>query len=202
LSINPRYATAHHWRAVLHFMEGNIPGAVAEWEEAHRLEPTSEVISRWLGTGYFYAHRPDRAVAILGETLSLQPYDAEAWLNLSAAQEQRGDYRSALAALDQLRKYVPHKRAYTYPLEARISALQHHGNVDPVTVMRVRSMAAKATYGDVFAYFFTAIGRPEEALTFIRRDHTHEHGLDDTMLRNDPRLDRLRTDARFRAIFN
>lgn len=202
LTLNPHYATAHHWHAILRFSKGDIAGAVAEWEEAHRLEPTSEVISRWLGTGYLYARRPERAIAMFGETIGLQPHDAEAWLNLSAAQEQRGSYREALRTLDTLRKLAPHKREYTIPLEARLTALSHHGAIDQRTLSEMRVLAAhKHMHGDVFAFFFAAIGRKNEAFAQLRRDRALTP-LDLTMIKFDPRLDPLRSDSRFRAIFD
>jgi len=204
LTINPRYATAHHWHAVLRFAKGDIAGAVAEWEEAHRLEPTSEVISRWLGTGYLYARRPERAIAMFGETLSLQPHDTDAYLNLSAAQEQRGSYREALKTLDELKKMSPHKRDYAIPLEARIAALTHHGNVDPRTMTKVRELAAqKHMHGDVFAFFYAAVGRKAEAFAELRRDRSKALSpLDFSMIKFDPRLDSLRSDSRFHRLFD
>lgn len=202
LTLNPHYATAHHWHAILRLTEGDIAGAVAEWEEAHRLEPTSEVISRWLGTGYLYARRPERAIAMFGETIGLQPHDAEAWIDLSAAQEQRGSYREALQTLDTLRKLAPHKRAYTIPLEARLTALAHHGSVDARTMTKMRELAAQNhMHGDVFAFFFAAVGRKDEAFAELRRDRAHTP-LDLTMIKFDPRLDPLRSDSRFHALFD
>jgi len=201
-TLNPRYATAHHWHAILRFSRGDIAGAVGEWEEAHRLEPTSEVIARWLGTGYLYARRPERAIAMFGETISLQPHDAEAWLNLSAAQEQRGSYREALQTLATLKKLAPRKRAYTLPLEARIAALSHHGNVDAGTLRKMRAMAAqRGDHGDVFAFFFAAVGDKDEAFAQLRRDRVLSP-LDRMMVKYDPRLDPLRSDSRFQRVFD
>ncbi|MGZ3518502.1 MAG: winged helix-turn-helix domain-containing protein [Vulcanimicrobiaceae bacterium] len=197
IALKPNYATAHHWNAVLHFAQGDIGGALHEWEVAHQLEPTSEVISRWLGIGYVYARRPIDAIHILSETLTLQPDDHEAWLQLAAAQEQEGRLHDALTTLEALKHRDPAKRPYVTVMEARVKAISRHGAVDAPTIAQVVRLAvAKRVHTYDVVYFFAALGQKERALAMLSRARPTTE-LDRSMEKNDPRLALLRSDARF-----
>jgi tetratricopeptide (TPR) repeat protein len=200
LNLAPGYATAHHWHAVMRFAEGDVSGAVREWELAHQLDPTSEVISRWLGTGYYYVGRSDEALAVLSQTLALQPNDGEAWLRLASVQEERGRYGDALRSLERVRRAIPHKGAYVAVLEARVKAVSRHGVADPGTVAFVeRLAAAKRVSSEEEAAFFAALGSRDKALALL--SHAAHSRLDLEMEKYDPRFSALRSDPRFKRIF-
>jgi len=201
-AFKPGYATAHHWHAVMRLTRGDIGGALAEWELAHRLDPTSEVISRWLGIAYFYAHRPDDAIAMLTETINLQPGDHEAWIQLASAQEQRGRFAQAIAALERVRRNVPHKGPYVAVLEARVKVVSRHGVADASTLAQVQRIAATKNIDPAaLAYFFAALGRRDEVLSLLRRS-AQKYDMYVSMEQYDPRFDALRSDPRFRKIFD
>ncbi len=201
-AFKPEYATGHHWHAVMYFSEGNLRDAIHEWELAHQLDPTSEVISRWLGIAYFYAHRPDDAIAMLTETINIEPGDVEAWIQLASAQEQRGQYSQAVASLEHVRHKVPHKETYVAVLEARVKVLSRHGVADPSTLAQVRRLASKrGTEPSALAYFFAALGKHDEVISLLRRSHP-KFALDVSMEKYDPRFDNLRADPRFKQIFD
>ncbi len=200
LARDPNYATAHHWHAVFSFAQGRLGEATREWELAHQLEPTSEVISRWLGTAYVYGHRPSDAVRVLGETLSIEPADHEAWLELASAQEQLGDFRHALMSLATVRRNTPHKASFIHVRELRIKVVAHHGIVDAATLSEVQRAAKANPAGEwTIATVLAALGRRDQALALLKTARPHS-ALDLAMLRNDPNLDSLRRDPRFRKM--
>jgi len=55
---------AHHWHGALLLAQGRIDAAITELEAAHRLQPTSEVILRWLARAYTYARKPNGAIRV------------------------------------------------------------------------------------------------------------------------------------------
>jgi|SRR5579884_3232578 len=201
-ALKPEYATAHHWHAVMRFAHGDIAGALQEWEFAHGLEPTSEVISRWLGIAYFYARRPADAVAVLTQTLQLQPNDHEAWIQLASAQELRGNFHQAVAALEHVKETIPRKASYVAVLEARANALSRHGIADESTMREIRHIgAARGVDPSTLAYYFAAVGKRDEAIALLRRARP-KYLLDASFEKYDPRFDSLRSDPRFKAIFD
>ena len=200
LAIDPRNTAAHHWHAVLLFSRGALDAALAEWELAHRLDPTSEVVSRWLGRAYYYRRRPADAVRVFAETLAIEPDDRPAWLGLAAAQEQRGDLRDALRTLGSVRRRMPDQNMYVIPSEARVRLLSRRGNLDAQTVARIdRLVAAHRLDAAEAALFYIALKRNERALAVLRRAPPPS-AIVAAMDHFDPRFDSVRTDPRFRRL--
>jgi DNA-binding winged helix-turn-helix (wHTH) protein len=202
IASKPGYATAHHWQAVLLFSQGRIADAEHEWELAHQLDPTSEVISRWLGTAYFYERRPEDAIRVLAETISIEPEDVDAWMQLASAQEQRGAYGDALHTLESVRRTVPHKATYIALQEAYVRVVAHHGALDRRTIAVINRFARynQEERSDV-AMLMVALGRRDEAIAMLSKARPHTH-LDLTMEKDDPRFASLRSDPRFIRLFD
>ena len=202
LAANPNDAETHHWHASFHFAQGRIAEATAEWELAHRLEPTSEVFSRWLGIAYIYERRPVDAIHVLSEAVGIQPADHEAWIQLASALGARGDTQRALVVLQHVRNIVPHhKLSYLRLEEALVRVESHHGIADPATTNTIDRLAAQKRLDPwEAAEFYAATGNNNRAITLLRRKLPVTL-LDLSMVRYDPHFDRLRSDPRFEQIF-
>jgi len=198
---DPNDAAAHHWHAIYLFSHGQIESAQAEWELAHQLDPTSEVISRWLGRAYVYERRPDDAIRALSETLAIQPSDAPAWLSLASAQEQRGKLRDALQTLEIVRRRMPYENAYVIPDEARIKVLLRRGG-DGQSIADVQRLIAKGQADAVeTSLFYVALGSRDRAIAELQTAHPANQ-LAMYMEEMDPRFDSLRSDPRFQRLFD
>jgi DNA-binding winged helix-turn-helix (wHTH) protein/cytochrome c-type biogenesis protein CcmH/NrfG len=163
---DPQNATAHHWHAVLLFSQGAIDSALSEWELAHQLDPTSEVISRWLGRAYYYQRRPADAIRTLSETVAIEPFDAPAWLTLASAQEQGGNLRDALRSLETVRRRMPEEDTYVIPDEARVRLLLRHGEGDPRTNEQINRLASDGRLdAEEVALFYLALGSRDHRVT-------------------------------------
>ncbi len=64
LAINPNYATAHHWYALLLTKQGRFPDALAHIHRARELDPHSFVIFKNLGLVYFMMRHYDRVLEL------------------------------------------------------------------------------------------------------------------------------------------
>jgi DNA-binding winged helix-turn-helix (wHTH) protein/tetratricopeptide (TPR) repeat protein len=198
---DPRNAAAHHWHAIFLFSRGAIDAATAEWELARRLDPTSEVISRWLGRAYVYQRRPDDAIRALSDTIMIEPADAPAWLSLATAQEQRGDLVDALRSLESVRRRMPYENAFVIPDEARVRLLLHHGVADPRAVKEIDRLVADRRADPVeSALFYAALGSRDRAIAELRTLHA-QSAVAATLERFDPRFEAIRADPRFQALF-
>lgn len=200
LAVDPRNAAAHQWHAVLVFSRGEFGDAAAELELAHQLDPTSEVISRWLGRAYYYQRRPDDAIRTLSETLAIQPSDAPALLTLASAQEQRGRLREALATLRTARRRLPRADAFVIADEARLEHLLRDPAADPNTRTRIdRLVAQRRLDAAESALFYIALGLRDRAVTVLR-SAPPASPIAAILLRSDPRFDAIRADPRFRRL--
>jgi DNA-binding winged helix-turn-helix (wHTH) protein/Tfp pilus assembly protein PilF len=189
LSIDPNDAQAHHWLGVLFITQGKLAAGIAEIETAHRLQPTSEVYTRWLARAYFFTHQPDKAIAQAQQTLRIEPGDAPASLAIAGAQEQRGDLERALQTLLALQRDDPSETPYVVPDAARLEA-KLHGTPRPDLARRIDQLAATGRV-DPFetALFYLTIGRKSRAMTLLRIVHRSPYAAE--LQGHDPRLSAL-----------
>jgi DNA-binding winged helix-turn-helix (wHTH) protein len=198
---DPRNAAAHHWHAIFLFSRGAIGAATAEWELARQLDPTSEVISRWLGRAYVYQRRPDDAIRALSDTIKIEPADAPAWLSLATAQEQRGNLHAALQSLETVRRTMPYENAFVIPDEARLRLLLHHGVADPRAVTQIDRLTAARRVDPVeSALFYVALGARDRAIAELQTSRP-QSPVAATLEKFDPRFEAIRSDPRFQALF-
>jgi DNA-binding winged helix-turn-helix (wHTH) protein/predicted Zn-dependent protease len=189
LAADPNNAAAHHWYGVLQFTQEHTPAAIAEFETAHRLEPTSEVFTRWLARAYVYANRPQDALAMVDEVLRIEPDNGIGELIRATAQEQLGDLRGALQTLHDLAERDPWERQFTQPDEARIEA--RLGTFKRATLVRhVEEALARGT-ADPFeaSLFFYTVGLRDRADAVIRT--IKPSYITAAIDRDDPRYKRL-----------
>jgi DNA-binding winged helix-turn-helix (wHTH) protein/tetratricopeptide (TPR) repeat protein len=198
---DPGNAAAHHWHAIFLFSRGAIDAATAEWELARQLDPTSEVISRWLGRAYVYQRRPEDAIRALSDTTKIEPGDAPAWLSLATAQEQRGNLRAALQSLETVRRRMPYENAFVIPDEARLRLLLRHGVADPRAVSQIDRLTATRRADPVeSALFYVALGARDRAIAELRTSRP-QSPVAATLEKFDPRFEAIRSDPRFQALF-
>jgi DNA-binding winged helix-turn-helix (wHTH) protein/tetratricopeptide (TPR) repeat protein len=187
LARSPRDAEARHWYAVVLFARGEVDGAIAQWEIAREIDPTSEIIARWLGRAYYYAGRPDAAIRVLSDALVVEPNDAPALLTLASAQEQRGKLHDALNILAALRRRMPSEDPFIIPNEARLRLLLRHRPVDARTAANIDRLASAGQI-DAFeaARFFATCGSRQRAVALLRRAD-RKMPVNATMEHLDPR---------------
>ncbi|MDQ6926487.1 MAG: tetratricopeptide repeat protein, partial [Candidatus Eremiobacteraeota bacterium] len=161
----------------------------------------SEVISRWLGRAYYYQRRPDDAIRSFSDTLRIEPEDVPALLGLASAQEQRGRLRDALQTLRTVRRRVPSAKPFVIPDEARIELLLRHGHVDRRTIARIDRLSAGGHLDPVeTALFYVGLGLRDRAIAALRTS-LPRRSIAVTMEKLDPRFDAVRSDPRFRKLF-
>jgi DNA-binding winged helix-turn-helix (wHTH) protein/Tfp pilus assembly protein PilF len=186
LAIDPNDAQAHHWLGVLFITEGKLDAGTAEFEVAHRLQPTSEVYSRWLARAYLFTGHPGEAIAAAQQTLHIELDDAPASLAIAGAQEQRGDLRQALDTLLALNRRDPSETPYVVPDAARLEAKLHSAR-RPDLARRIDQLVAAGKV-DPFeaALFYLTVGRKNRAMSMLRIVHRSLYAA--ALQHYDPRL--------------
>ena len=200
LSLDPQYALAHHWYAMLLTDLGRFDEALAELRIAQSLQPASILIQRDFGWIYFMWAKYDDAIRVLRETLARDPNFWPAINLLARSLAASGDYAGALAELE--RAAIDEKRRTGY--------LSFRGYIqaaagDPRARQTLAELQARAQSTYVTPYYFaliyTALGQRDDALAELQRAHA-EQDITLTVVNVDPRFASLRTDPRFQVILS
>lgn len=123
---DPEDFGAHYNLAAILRMKGDLPGAVAEFEKAVRLQPEDPIANNALGGMLLASGRIEEAIAHLNAALKGRPDYFDAHYNLGNALATRGDYTGALAQFREAVRLNPEDAG----AEANLgSALAETGNL-------------------------------------------------------------------------
>jgi tetratricopeptide (TPR) repeat protein len=200
ISLNPNYATAHHWYGgnLLNAL-GRFDQAIAEGKRALELDPASPIISASLGAIYKNARRYDEAIAQLRDTVEMHPEFYWAHRFLGVALELKGATAEAIAE---------YQRAFELNDDPVVLALLAHaeasiGKQDEARQILVQlSEEAKTRYMPAYAFavIHLALGEKDQALDWLEKAARDHDGLYSPFFKVDPYLDPLRGDPRFEAL--
>src|SRR5215510_15203256 len=102
ISLNPRYATAHHWYAMSCLVPlGRLDEALNEIRMAQSIDPVSSIVARDLAVVHFYRRDFEMALEQCDHTIELNPHFAPGYWILGVIQEQRRDFDESAAALER-----------------------------------------------------------------------------------------------------
>jgi tetratricopeptide (TPR) repeat protein len=97
IALKPDYARAHHWYASFLFSSGRFPEALAQIEEAQRLNPSSRAILADKGLFLYHTGQTDAALKLLRDVETTEPSFASAHRYLSEILFDRKDYPGFLS---------------------------------------------------------------------------------------------------------
>jgi len=200
ISLNPNYATAHHFYGLGPLAAlGEFDKAIAEEKRALELDPVSPIISASLGAIYTLGRRYDEAIAQLRDTVEMHPefYWAHRWLGW--ALELKGATGEAI---------TEYHKAFELSDDPIVLAQLAHAEVSVGRQNEARQILArltedaKARYVPAYAFavIHLALGEKDQALDWLEtaaRDHDNFYS---NFFNVDPYLDPLRGDPRFEAL--
>ena len=191
IDLNPGYATAHQWYAILMAEEGNEGEAMRHAQQAVALDPLSGPIHQTLGLVHYYGRRFEPSVRESRRALEIAP-------QLALAREILA--RSLLAEgkpADAINVWGAHSASANADVLATLAvAYLRTGERDkadaivkPLLAGRPPSLAAQARW-------FAATGNADAAIERLEElDRQRSASLQP--LRNDPHFDDLRSNQRF-----
>jgi eukaryotic-like serine/threonine-protein kinase len=207
LSLNPSYATGHHWYGLLLSALGRHDSAAGEIRRAHELDPLSSVVLASAGWIEIHARRYDRAIAQFRRVLELDSLSAAAHSGLGEIYEMQGRNEEALA--EYLRVALSTGGSF---------ATLGGGTVDPVGRLRsaYRSSGwqgywleqlgqletlARERYVPAFhvASACARVKRTDDAFRWLQQAYA-DRSTNLMFLQVDPNLENLRKDPRYAAL--
>jgi TolB-like protein/Tfp pilus assembly protein PilF len=195
IKLNPGYATAHHWYALYLRAMGRFEESLEEIRQAQRLDPLSLIINTVVGTHFYYARQYDKAIEQCRKTLELDSNFHIAYGVIGEAYTQQGMYQEAIAELQKATSLSPGPEGlallgYTY-------ALAGHRSEARKVLNKLKGLSSRRYIEPAsIAIIHTGLGEREQAFEWLEKAYEHRNELL-VMIKVDPRLDALRSDARF-----
>jgi serine/threonine-protein kinase len=201
ISLNPKYAPAHHWYAVSCLAPlGRLQEALEEMLLAQALDPVSSIISRNIAVLHYYLRDYENAMEQCDHTIEQNPHFAPAYWTLGLIQEQRGDFDEAIAAFQRAINLSPPNPRI---LGALGRAFARAGRKDEaLRVLNELEDLAKRRYISPFeqALIYFALNRMDEGFERLSKAY-QDRCFELITIKVDPQFDPVKKDARFKALF-
>ncbi len=199
IELNPRDAVARRRYASYLYGSGRIDESLVQLMIAQTDDPLSAWISSNIGFALYFARRYDDAIKQLHHTLEIEPHFALGHCFLGMALEQKTMFAEAAAEFHQGISLSGGKPVYLAAL-AHAYALSGR-ETEARDVLKELEMHSKHTYFPAYeiAVIYTGLREPEQAFAWLERAY-EERGGWIGYFKVDPRLDSLRSDARFRTL--
>lgn len=96
ISLQPNYATAHHWYGEFLMASGRFDEGENAFKEALRIDPLSLIINTDLGYGLFFARRFDESISQYEKVIKLNPEFTISYYCLADALSQKKNLKDRL----------------------------------------------------------------------------------------------------------
>jgi tetratricopeptide (TPR) repeat protein len=201
IEFNPNYAQAHHWYAVYLGAMGRHLESIAEMKRAQKLDPLSSIVNTSVGWMLYYSRRYDEAIGQFRKVLELDPDFFVTHWELGLAYEQKGMYEQARSEFERARTLSPDNTVilaslgYVHAVSGRrTEALEI---LNELTKLSKQRFVSPYVIGELNV----GLGANDQALKWFEEAyHQRDNWL--IFLKVDPRLDAIRSSARFQALLS
>jgi tetratricopeptide (TPR) repeat protein len=198
IELDPRYAIGHHWYGGYLSAMGRHGEALEQAMLARELESVSLIINTWVGLRHYFAGRHAMAVEAIDHALDLDPNFAPAHWHLGWAYEQLGEFDSAIAAAEKA-VAISKNPIYLASLGHAHAKAGHEQEARRILSELDQLALAQHVSAYHVAVIHAALGDMNNAFLWLERAYA-ERAPWIGYMRVDPRLDPLRSDARFESL--
>ncbi|HKQ75995.1 MAG TPA: protein kinase [Blastocatellia bacterium] len=200
IELNPSYATAYHWFALVLSAQGRHAEAAEQMKSAERVDPRSAIIRTASGMIEFYARDYEEALDKTRQALELDPGLLPAHRLLRLIYQAEGRYEEALAAYKNEKTF---SGASSEDWPVPLAQLQASGGKlaeaqasikRAVNSTLVKRRPESLSYAIAVAY--ALMGERDQGLSWLAKAEAYKSpGFIYALV--DPQLDNLRSDPRF-----
>jgi len=198
ISLNPNYATAHHWYAQYLSTMGRHDEALAEIKRAQELDPLSLIINAVVGDTYTKARQYDLAIDQLRKTTEMDKNFVTAHRYLAYAYIEKGMYREAISEL-QTADSLDGNTSLADQRAKALSEAYTNGGPQGFWNRQLEFLKDDAGKGSVSPYsiasVYARLGDKEQTLSWLEKAY-REHDAYVVYLKIDPQFDSFRSEAR------
>jgi TolB-like protein/tetratricopeptide (TPR) repeat protein len=198
IELNPSYYIARHYYSNYLVATSRFQEAIAEAEEATRLDPVSPAPQSNLSSILWHSRQFDRAVAEAEKALDLNRNYARGYEDLGRAREQAGAIDGAIEAFQtslsiEESQGTRASLAYACTLAGR--------SAEAMAILRQLEETAQANFVSAysFALIHLGLGHPDEALNWLEKAYD-ERSSAVPFLNVNPRFASMHGDARFKRL--
>jgi eukaryotic-like serine/threonine-protein kinase len=199
IELNPGYATAHHWFALVLSNLGRHDEAIKEIMQARDLDPLSPHINANVGALLSQARKYDKAIEELKKSAELFPEDATSYFYLGGVYALMGRYEEAINVFNHLSSSKAFAglseawSAYCYALSGNRAEAQKR--LEKI----VENSKKRYVSPTNIARVYVGLGDKEQAFIWLDKGFSENDGRL-IYLKVDPTFDPLRSDPRFTAL--
>ena len=199
IELDPSYATAYQFYALLLATMGRQEEAIATVKRAQELDPLSLIINAALGRQLYLARRYDQASEQFRKALELDPRFSMAHYRLGQVYLEQGLYEEAIAEFSEARtisRDSPHELsglAHAYAVSGRRGRAEE--------ILAELSELSKRRYVPPFfmAIVYSGLKDKDQAFRWLEKAYEEREG-NLVYLNVEPRFDAIRSDPRFRDL--
>jgi eukaryotic-like serine/threonine-protein kinase len=211
MELNPGYSLAYVRYGIYLTAVGRHAEAAPYFREAHRLDPLRSWTYQGEGYADFMAHRYDDAVEQHRKGLEIEP-DPMAYFGFALALVEKGDYATAISEAEKASRSndspllltslatvyaIAGRRTEARRLLGRIEEMSKHEG--PAPPWHGRAPAPYVCPYEV-AGVHAVLGDKDQALDWLQKAYRGRSCV--YWMRQDPRLDSLRSDPRFQELMH
>jgi serine/threonine-protein kinase len=192
IELNPGFAWAHFWLGRYLTLQGRYEESIAELNQAKHLDPLSPFICVEMGFPFSFMRRYDEAIENARKTIELNPSFAFAHYVLGDQYLNKREYAAAIAEYQSALR-LEDAPVFLAGLGRAYAAAGEVGKVNSI----LRDLS-KRTYPPAYdlALIYLAMGKKDKAVEWFQSVYDDRNDML-LWLKNDPRLDLIRSDPRF-----
>lgn len=199
LQLNPNYATARHWYALLLSDLGRHEEAASEIHFAQRLDPLSSRINANAGLILYNARRYDLALEELKKALEIDPGHFATYEYLGLVHSQTGRYKEAIESIEKAIKLGSNPADIDIDL-ACVYARARNMTESRKILARIKESRKSSFVSPAYiAAIHGDLGERDEAFDWLEKAYA-ERDPALCELKTASRFDPLRPDPRFTAL--
>jgi len=199
ITLDPSYATAHHWYSLYLSAMGRQPEAVNEIERALELDPFSTVINSNAGAIYYQSGEFEKSRTQLQKTLKLDPNFIPAHGYLGYIYQTTGRYGEALAEYKKAEQISGDPLAYAGDV-GRIYAMTGRKPEAQALLQQLQDSSKRQSNVSAYAFclIYASLGSPDESLNWLAKS-IDDREFTATETAHDLRIATLRSHPKFQV---
>jgi serine/threonine protein kinase/tetratricopeptide (TPR) repeat protein len=200
IELNPGYATAHHFYAVLLSSLGRYEEAMKEIRIAQNLDPLSPRISANVGLCLYHERRYDQAVEELNKALEVDPSHFATYVFLGWAYEAKGKYEEAVKSFLRYIELIGRSKDRDSYIAGCYALMGKREEAQKILNNIIEFSKGNYVSSVTIASVFSALGEKEQAFAWLEKAFRERDPWLLMFLKTLHRFDPLRSDPRYSAL--
>jgi TolB-like protein/Tfp pilus assembly protein PilF/tRNA A-37 threonylcarbamoyl transferase component Bud32 len=200
IKLNPNLALAHAVRSEGLAARGKFDEALGEFRRALQLAPFDVTVNYGMTEGLFWARQYDQTIEQGQKANELFPHIFHGIIG--QAYEQKGNFQHAISELQEMVRAAKDRPRFPSRLADLAHAYAVFGNKHETSRV-LAELTEMSKRGEVNAYAFaivyTGMGDKDRAFVWLDKAYD-ERSSDLPWIKADPRMDPLRSDARYKEL--